>query len=301
VKIAEHRVFPAQVGKIMAKTIIVVLCFLLGIFSSPSRAQDIGPWIGTIRDDGSYQLRFDFGIEQWEEGKLTTHRKQQWVLRCSYPDPFENLSSTTCSLDRVIIDKGWRPSDGDMIGKHSHNSSDGTLKFVSVNWPRGVLDFTVVHTDRSTIEVLMRFKAKGTILYLDSFKATGIARGVLSDSMSTIEYRIPKYSYVLSVPVDMRGLRSATDKEWDELLSTISKEDQKIWHALFANPPKDCWPSSSLSEETNESLRDAQLIKFVNASTDGWAKCLAKSKISVSSQKKIVGLLRRQLTLSVAK
>jgi hypothetical protein len=169
----------------------LILSILL-VYASMAQAQSSGPFVGFVTEDGKYQLVSDLGIEQWEEGKLSYHRRQQWFLRCSYPDPVTNQPNTWCSLDRLVIDKRLTPSSGDIVNQHRHSVSDGTLKLVRVDWRKGVLDFTVVHTDKSTIEVMSRLTKKDDSLYLDSFKATGIARGVFSNSLTAIDYKIPK-------------------------------------------------------------------------------------------------------------
>jgi hypothetical protein len=46
----------------------------------------------------------------------------------------------------------------------------------------------------------------------------------------------------------MNGLRSEGDKEWDDLLATMSNDDQKMWQDFRANPPKECWTSATLPE-----------------------------------------------------
>lgn len=265
-----------------------VLLIIVGCVST-AQSYAADPFVGFITDDGVYQLRFDFGIEQWEQEKLTNHRLQQWILRCSYPVA-TTVHSTRCDLERLVIDKKLTPSSGDIINQHWHSVSDGTLKLVNVDWPKGVLDFTVVHTDQSTIEVMLRIKVTEKSLYLKSFKATGIARGFLSNSLTAIEYRIPKYTYMLNVPVEMNGLQPMADKEWDDLLTTLSKEDQKRWEDFRANL-KDC---STRKEETKQP-GSPTVTEQINLMVDDLVKCLSKSKLSVTAQKKIVDLLRKQL------
>jgi hypothetical protein len=295
----------------MARLLTFVFLFIVS-YSSIAQAQPAEPSVGFITDDGAHQLTFDFGIEQWEQGKLTSHRVQQWFLQCSYPDPVTSQPSTSCWLYRTVIDRALTASSGDIISQQRHYSSDGTLKLLNIRWPNA-LDFTVVNTDRSTIEVMLRLTKKENNLYLDSFKATGIARGVFSNSLTAIDFKIPKYTYTLNVPVKMNGLRTREEKDWDDLLATMSNEDQKIWNNFRAAPPKECGTSLLLPEgdfinkisggdpsrkaqiEKGARLTDAERVRWGNLLADDWAKCLKPSKISAAGQKKIVELLRKQL------
>lgn len=292
----------------------IVLYVLVGVCSE-AYGEELGSLMGTAHRDGSYNLNAEFGIEQWEDGKLTTHRRQQWFLNCDYPEFLTKAPKTWCSLDRVVIDEGLTQHSGAMIKSHQHHFSDGTLKLVRADWPRGVLDFTVVHRDKSTIEVMLRMKIKDGLIHLDSFKGTGIARGLLSNTMTTIEYRIPRYTYMLSVPLEMRGLRSASDKEWDEMLATLSKEDRKSWEDFRAKMLNVCelnkGPDGELLQKaipnyearTLSDLTPEEKRRLAAVMADEWAKdlakCLATTKISPAGQKKIIGLMRKQLASSL--
>ena len=134
--------------------------------------------------------------------------------------------------------------------------------------------------------------------------------------MPTIEYNIPKYTYTLSIPIEMIGMRPASEKAWDEMLATLTREDQKLWQEFR---PK-------MSTECNDAAADYELIKAIpnyavrkteiekgakltteeerrlmNAYVDEWAKCLATSKISAAGQKKITGLMRNQVASEVTR
>lgn len=273
----------------------VAIAFSVMAFSSLAQSEELGPIIGNINIDGShssYRLNFDFGIEQWEGGKLSTHRRQQWVLQCDYPELVTNRPNTWCSLKRVVIDEELTPRSGAIIGAHWHYSSDGTLKLLNADWERGRLEFIIVYSDKSTTEVMLRMKLKGNIIYLDGFKAMAIARGRLSGTITTIEYKIPQYTYALNVPVMMQGLRSMGDKEMDEMVASLSKEDQKIWEDFWANIYAKCKNLNKVFEmQLVEKSKGLELL-FAEELT----KCLPNTKISAVGQKKITDTMKNSLT-----
>lgn len=300
----------------MQSTSKIIFSVLL-VSSSLAHAQDRGLMVGIVGNDRSYQLTTNFGIEQWEEGKLTTHRRQQWWLTCNYPEPIGKRPETWCSLDRVVIDQPLPPSPGSMIGAHKHFTSDGTLRIVRADWPSGILDFTIVLQDRSNIEVMARMNIRDNLIILDSFKATSIARGLWSGKMSTIDFKIPKYSYTLSTPIELRGIRTADDKEWDEMLATLSKQDQHLWQEFRANKLSGCITTTNKSNDevlratipnyetrkveiekghaitADEKSRISQKISLLFV--DNVEKCLANSGISPSGKKKIIAVFRKQM------
>jgi hypothetical protein len=154
---------------------------------------------------------------------------------------------------------------------------------------------------------------KDGYIYLDSFKAIGIARGILSDSMSFIEYKIPKYTYILNVPVEMRGLRSMDDKKWDDMIISLSKEDQTLWKKYKATSAQRCkaWEKTGDDQvlkkiipnyETRKSglekggeLTPEEKNKVGDYFAVEFSKCLANSGISKDGQKKIVDFLKQSL------
>jgi hypothetical protein len=295
----------------MKRTSLVTLLIFIGL-CSVAQCKDHGTYVGFYKEKGvdtKYNLTFNFGIEQWENGKLTTHRKQQWILRCSYPDPLEKKLETFCSLERVVIDDWGKLLSGAVITTHHHSSLEGTLRLLNVDWKRDQLDFTIVYTDNTTSEVMIRLKFKDGIIYLDSFKAFGISRGVFSDSMEAIEYKIPKYTYIMNVPVEMRGLRSMDDKKWDDMSAALSKQDQAAWEKVAVADKCQFW-SSSLDDELflnkiiidnkrkakvkiGDELTPEENQRLLQHFTDEFAKCLAKSGISAAGQKAIVDVVRQ--------
>ena len=279
----------------MKRSLEIVFCVLIA-FCSLAQSAEQELIIGSITGKGAqseYNLTFYFGIEQWEDGKLTTHRRQQWDLQCSYPEPATNRPNTSCSLKRVVIDEELTPGSGAIIGTTKHDSSQGTLRLINTDWERGRLDFTIVYSDGGTTEVMLRMKRKDNIFYLDSFKATAITRGTLVlTPLTTIEYRIPKYTYTLNVPVLMRGLRPTGAKEWDAIVGTLSKEDQTAWEEFWSNISTRCKNLDKIFDE--ELLKKRKKLELLFA--EELTKCLPNSNISAAGQKKIMDSMKKSLT-----
>jgi len=230
---------------------IWILFLILVFHIGPVLAQsELGPLIGRITKDeatreNEYVDRYsfemiDFGIEQFEGEKRTTHRFQLWDIRCHYP-PYswdgQLPKETFCSVERTILDRygeemGFLYS-GTIIGQRSHYAEDGTLKLTYVDWNAGKLDLQLTLDDKNTIEVMLRLQYRDNTIYLKDFKAIGIAKGgMFSDTMEAIEYRIPEYSYTLDLSVQMKGLKSEDDKERDEMLQSLTEEDRLIWENM---------------------------------------------------------------------
>ncbi len=65
---------------------IWILFLILVFHVGPGQAQsELGPLMGSKRDQHYFLFWDGFGIEQFEGGKRTTHRFQLWDLLCEYP------------------------------------------------------------------------------------------------------------------------------------------------------------------------------------------------------------------------
>lgn len=215
-------------------------CLLLG---SPAvmRGSDSGRLIGHVNAGKSpeYRIMTELGIEQVERGKLTTHRYQVWWLSCSFPDSIGRESGTSCSLERTVFDRYQDDYLKTVVSSRTHHTGDGTLRITLADWRQGSLHFSLIHPDGTTTEVMLLMKyqkvAGSTMIYLTSFKAVGIG-GVLSGTLEAIEYRIPKYTYTLNLPVVIRGMKSEEDKELDEMISSLSHQDRLVYERLKDGP-----------------------------------------------------------------
>lgn len=295
----------------MKRTFQITFLIMI-LFYSVAQGEELGPYIGYSKGKGAnveYHLTFNFGIEQWEEGKLSTFRYQQWLLQCAYPDPGTGQAQTWCSLNRTVIDKWSEAMGGTVISTHKHYSAEETLKLRRINWQRGELDFHIILTDGSTIEVMLRMKFKDNSIHLDSFKAIGIARGILTDTMVPLEYKIPRYTYTLNVPVEMIGLRSKKDKKWDDMIATLSKQDQESWKKFIAKSDKECRAFDKFDDqlkkiipnyekrqsdiEKGAGLTPEEKNKLGNYFAEEFGKCIANSGVSKDGQKKILDFMRQ--------
>ncbi|MDA1304862.1 MAG: hypothetical protein O2999_11285 [Nitrospirae bacterium] len=215
--------------KTTKQTIQFIIYFIIA-FTSLAHGELPGPYLGFITDTDSrqkYNLTFNFGVEQWENDKRAEKMNERWLLQCVYPDNLAKNVSTWCHLDRT---KFMQFGDEVFASSHDHYVSDGTLKLMDVDWERGILDLSVVHKDKTTTEVKIRMTIQNQSIYLDSFEAFAISRGLFPDSpMTVIEFRIPKYTYTLNVPIKMLGLRSEEDKKLEDMVASLSQQDQKAW------------------------------------------------------------------------
>jgi hypothetical protein len=297
---------------------------VLVLSASLVNAEELGPYIGFYNGKGEsakYTIMCSFGVEQWEDNKQSTFRYQQWHFTVSYPDVVTKQRSTSCVLERTVFDGLDRNTAlGAIVASRMHSQTDGTLKLHRVDWKKGILDFTIVFDDMSTAEIMLRMKYKDGAIYLESFKAAGIARGILSDTIRPIEYRIPKYTYTLNVPIKMQGLHSEEDKKRDDMLSTMSKEDQIAWEKFEAEMPMKCksLDKTLTDEETLKRImpdyerRKPELdkggpftpeerAKLEAIFHEEWTKCISKSSLSVDGRSKISNEMERSFREAFSK
>lgn len=144
--------------------------------------------------DGS--LFCKFGIEQWENGKQTANR-HRWELQCTKAD-----GKTSCGLVTTIF--APLTKDDWLVKEGRYATTDGGLVLKNDKWTEGTLVFEILHRDDSRETVTMHF-AKGDSAELLAFKAVGKRSGG-----HTIEFRIPKDTTTLQVPILMPGLRAGS-------------------------------------------------------------------------------------------
>lgn len=204
-----------------------------------------------------------FGIEQWEEGKRSDSQHQQWTLQCSQ----NAREPTSCSLERTAFIQ-WSNERGlTTISIHKHSTDAKTLRVVEGDWRSGKLDFDVIYPDGSRAPVRMRLKkldGSDTLLAIDSFDAFDTIRGVLSDSLVRVQYKIPEYGYVLNVPVSLDGKKTAEDKVRDDFNSDLSPEDREAWKLFQASKCMD----GKLSDEQKLNARVKEQLPDINPDAD---------------------------------
>ncbi len=254
------------------------------------------PWIGLITKDGTHMIvNFDFGIEQWEDSKRSTHRYQTWFLDCEYPASFGKPRQTYCSLERTVMDSIFSELKT-MVSTKKHNTEDGTLVIKEADWRKGKLSLAVVYRDGSTTEVLILMKYEENQIFLDSFKALSVARGILTDAMTSVEYRIPEYDYTLQIPILMRGYKSATIRRREKLKS-LSKKDFEIWKKLERDPEllsgisPETVKKALPDHESGRSFTPDEVEKLKRIVLQGVREKLRRAGISGEGQDKILEYL----------
>ena len=174
-------------------------------------------------------MNFRFGIDQYEKGKISEiskYRKEVWSLACEQSKD----KKTACSLERLVIDNlDQSMGSGAYVSTHKHGIEDENLVLKAVSLEKGILDFSFAFTDGARAEVRIRMTNENGNLYLKEFNALTISHGALSDTMESVEYRIPKYSSTFKPAIEFRGYKSKADKELDDAISLLSPADQSVW------------------------------------------------------------------------
>jgi hypothetical protein len=165
-------------------------------------------------------------VEEWENSKRTEGEWERWWLTCSNYTPVVGggeLRHDSCTLDRLFVTSSVPPA----VTTMRYDTDEGTLKIAQVDWSKGVLDLTVVSPVRATIDVELRFIFDDDNIYLRSFRGAS----VLKDPLTTYEYRIPTYTTVLNIPLELKGWKSPGQKNWDTI-ETLSSQDQQAWKSM---------------------------------------------------------------------
>ena len=185
------------------------------------------PYIGYLnRSEGppAYHLSFEFGLEQWEEGKRATHLYQLWALSCDSSRGKLPGPGTYCSLRREIF-TDWKSLGGWRAKIWTYSSTDEDLEIWRADWEEGKLDFELVHAMRpdENIQVFIDMGYEGEGIYLSSFRAMNTRRHRPTGKVATIELKIPQswvstsFRYTLWVVASRlrnRNVRLRASCEW---------------------------------------------------------------------------------------
>jgi hypothetical protein len=189
----------------------------------------------------SYDLSsFEFGIEMRIDGKIAFSNSRpplswsKWVINCRYPSSIGHSLGSSCSLEETAIGSAMPGLAFPILTRESFASNDNTVREIKADWAGGKLDFTVAPQGDAPVEVMIRFRWDGDWMCLTDFKAASVLHGA-EGGLSLVEYRIREYSSVLSVPIELRGLRPSGQQAWEELIHQLPAADQTIWLAIRAD------------------------------------------------------------------
>lgn len=303
--------------------------------SDPRKGEDFNPFdtgdrespfnISIIfnKENGSGQLRIlNLGIERWEDGKRSDTMWERWELTCGDQGKSQATSGIGiyCKLERLIVMRGFS-IDSSIVGIEANSTEDGTLKVNRIDWKSGVLDFDLIG-GRAPIQCEVRFESKKPDGRLLSLRAISVVRTTLlpDNTLVNMEYRAAPYSFVLNVPLEMHGLKTAKQGKWDELIESLSTADRDAWKELIPRysayvkkhatdkqddilafiKPFDPQFAELVAEATrsNRELSDQerQKLKKVGREFNIWfySGFLRNSKLSSNAQKLLVDFLVRE-------
>jgi len=186
--------------------------------------------IGFVQEDGTCSISYDFGIEQYEDGKRIQDSFQKWHINVrNFPGKNGRMLNAV-SVERMIFENMEGLGAGYVINTWPHSTEDRTLEINNIDWVKGSLHFSLVFFGTSKkIDVLMKIKYDSErMIYLDYFKSYCVSEGISNETLSSVEYRIPQYTFTARIPVKMNGFKSENDREWDGMYFTLSKEDRQV-------------------------------------------------------------------------
>lgn len=233
----------------------------------------------TSRENIEYTISATLAVEEWESSERNKEKWERWRLTCSNYVVETHQRGDWCILERLVfVNVGGAFATG-----FHHMTEDRTLTITQVDWPNGILDLAIVNGVTTNIE--MRFAFDDALMYLRSFKGLAVSK----DPLTTFEYHIPEYAYVLNLPLEMRGWRSAGQKAWHEMFETLSPQDQQAWKAL--TPRKNEFPPDSRQ----------RAMQAVNAEIPDHAAIEAGKRQPTAQEQKMIDRIGHESFLAAAR
>jgi len=246
--------------------------------------QIVGQRITTVDGKTTYRLvMWNYGVEQWEEGKRYEKRKQRWSLQCSYPSVSaygDEADSTWCQLERLVIDDWSDTIVGEkVIAIHTHSTTTRDLAVTRANWGSGELDFEFEMTDGNKIAVFLNLVyvplSSGAFsgMCLDSFKAYSAGRLQRSRSAYSVEYRLQSYDEVIQVPIEMKGFYTGRMKLQNAITAGLNEKDIGVWQEI-----------QSTAEQTVKEISRSYLLEAPQHVTKTYGKPIDKLSAEESAE-----------------
>jgi len=169
------------------------------------------PFSGTKTQNGKVRHELNlyrFGMDRFEDGKLTTDTWERWELKCQDPDPQPMFAAKggLCTLERIKV---YKESTNSGIIIENYSTRGGTLKITRADWSEGILDFEFGDEyEDNPFQCQLQFEQIGGSAYLRSFRAVAVKKSDLSGKMFTIEYRPAEHSHTLNIPLSMTGMKA---------------------------------------------------------------------------------------------
>lgn len=222
------------------------------------------PTVGTISKKGAkneYLLTMKFGVEGCvlgEESNSNNPDHSVLWLNCSSSGSDGN---PWCELKWVYVDCLIDPASP-YDCSFEYSTFEENLDLSKTHWETGELNLELIEPGSSSrTRVYVRLKYENSLIRLESFRGYSDPRHipVLKETLPPIEYKIPPYTYALGTPVKLRGMLSESQKQWDDLIKSLSKQDQSTWEAMKRNSKRrpDLGPDTkSLEERLNREIPD---------------------------------------------
>jgi len=295
--------------------------------SQPAPRQAGKPWVsdaldlGSIIDWGEEQgpavgtgpgrlFAYDYAVERWQDGQKENAHWERWTIKCQdRPVLPSDPPGTWCDIERLLVFEFV----GTRVGVLNHSTFDGSLKVLRADWDAGALDLRLIYADGSSLDVELRLGYDdGNLTRLRSFRGVAVTRDATGDrKLHTWEYRLAEYSYTLNVPVTMRGRKSGGAKLWNELITSLTPEDQRAWQELKksrsqlrAPSPEDLeraliaaipdYDAIKQGKRTPTELEEREINRAgMEMTRKMFADFFAKSKLSAAAQQRMIQLLMR--------
>ena len=204
-----------------------------------------------VDKDGSvrHELNItDIGLQRFEDGVNYGYTWERWDLKIANPSYGYPFKGTHCELTRNRFTKGVTDSDTYIFVDY-YSNSDRSIIIDREDWDAGAINLRVdwgmgkgswYYTDGNLpLNIEIRFKQVDglfTMSNLNSLRVTSAVRDYSGEKkLHLVEYKILDYDQVVMMPVKLQGVKEAGMKKWNEMIATLSKEDQDAWEAMKSN------------------------------------------------------------------
>jgi hypothetical protein len=166
----------------------------------------------------------NLGIDQIEDGKLSSARWEQWDLQCY-------SVSASCSLERVVFTYAFGDDKPPFIKSWNYSTADGSLR-AETDWERGRLDLSFEYPDGVREAVGIGLVCSGGSFFLTSLRGVVLHRS-LPGTLLVLEHRLGPYDTKRTISLQLDGFKTAAHRAWDQLIESLSAEDQASWRAII--------------------------------------------------------------------
>lgn len=175
---------------------------------------------------------------------------ERWDIKIANPSYGYPFKGTYCEIIRQRFSRGFG-DEGEtyvFVDNYYNVGSDKSVIIDREDWEEGAINLRVDWGTKGTwyyadgnqpLNIEIRFKqAEGSfpMAILKSLRVTSAVRDYSGEKkLHLVEYKMVDYDQVVMMPIKLHGMKEAGMRKWDQMIATLSKEDQEAWEAMKSN------------------------------------------------------------------